>query len=160
MSYYLHGATLALFWFLAVNVVLSLAVVRLAPRAFAPRTSALALWMRLLPSTAAWLFAVVLFLPSYWKFEPRESVEGFDIHMTAGALADDFAVSKPTMSGHFAKLKAAGLIQGDNRGGTITYSLNLSVVEEVVLGFMGRLRIGDDGAGRERIEEASCPTGN
>lgn len=62
--------------------------------------------------------------------------------MTAGALADAFPVSKPTMSGHFAKLKAAGLIQGESRGGTILYSLNLSVVEEVVMGFMGRLRVG------------------
>jgi DNA-binding transcriptional ArsR family regulator len=64
--------------------------------------------------------------------------------MTAGALADAFPVSKPTMSVHFAKLKAAGLIQGESRGGTIVYSLNLSVIEEVMLGFMGRLRIGHD----------------
>ncbi len=64
--------------------------------------------------------------------------------MTAGALADAFPVSKPTMSAHFAKLKAAGLIQGESRGGTIVYSLNLSVIEEVMLGFMGRLRVGHD----------------
>ncbi|HEY0314688.1 MAG TPA: metalloregulator ArsR/SmtB family transcription factor [Sphingomonas sp.] len=63
--------------------------------------------------------------------------------MTAGALADAFTVSKPTMSGHFAKLRDAGLIQGENRGGTIIYTLNLSVVEDVVLGFMRRLHVGD-----------------
>jgi DNA-binding transcriptional ArsR family regulator len=74
--------------------------------------------------------------------------------MTAGALADAFPVSKPTMSAHFAKLKAAGLIQGENRGGTIIYSLNLSAVEEVVLGFMRRLRVGEERGGREE----PCPT--
>ncbi|UAK24121.1 metalloregulator ArsR/SmtB family transcription factor [Sphingomonas nostoxanthinifaciens] len=58
---------------------------------------------------------------------------------SAGELADAFPVSKPTMSGHFAKLKAAGLIQGEQRGSSVIYSLNLSVLEDVVLGFMRRL---------------------
>jgi DNA-binding transcriptional ArsR family regulator len=58
---------------------------------------------------------------------------------TAGELADAFDVSKPTMSGHFAKLKEAGLIQADQKGATILYSLNLSVLEEVLLGFMGKM---------------------
>jgi DNA-binding transcriptional ArsR family regulator len=66
---------------------------------------------------------------------------------TAGELADAFQVSKPTMSGHFAKLKEAGLIQADQRGATIMYSLNLSVLEEVLLGFMGTM-----GAGKEAGE--------
>lgn len=58
---------------------------------------------------------------------------------TAGELADAFRVSKPTMSGHFAKLKEAGLIHADQRGTTIFYSINVSVLEEVLLGFMGRM---------------------
>lgn len=62
--------------------------------------------------------------------------------MTAGEIADQFSVSKPTMSGHFAKLKAAGLIRGENRSGSITYTLNLSTLEEALLGFMGRVGIG------------------
>ncbi|HYJ81559.1 MAG TPA: metalloregulator ArsR/SmtB family transcription factor [Allosphingosinicella sp.] len=57
---------------------------------------------------------------------------------SAGELADAFQVSKPTMSGHFAKLREAGLIQADQRGTTILYSLNLTTLEEVLLGFMGR----------------------
>ncbi len=60
---------------------------------------------------------------------------------TAGELADAFHVSKPTMSGHFAKLKEAGLIQADQRGTTILYSVNLSTLEEVLLGFMGRMGV-------------------
>ena len=71
--------------------------------------------------------------------------------LTAGALADAFPVSKPTMSAHFAKLKAAGLIQGENRGGSIFYSLNLSVVEEVVMGFMARLHVGEQEGPQEEI---------
>jgi DNA-binding transcriptional ArsR family regulator len=58
---------------------------------------------------------------------------------SAGELADAFPVSKPTMSGHFAKLKAAALIQGEQRGASVIYSLNLSVLEEVLLGFMRRV---------------------
>lgn len=57
----------------------------------------------------------------------------------AGELAEAFDVSKPTMSGHFAKLREAGLIHADQRGANILYSLNLSVLEEVLLGFMGRM---------------------
>ncbi|MCP9222666.1 metalloregulator ArsR/SmtB family transcription factor [Erythrobacter sp. LQ02-29] len=59
--------------------------------------------------------------------------------MSAGDLADNFAVSKPTMSGHFAKLKAAGLILGENRGGQVIYTLNMSTLEEALMGFMGRM---------------------
>ena|SRR5688572_17594229 len=62
--------------------------------------------------------------------------------MTAGELADHFAVSKPTMSGHFTKLKAAGLILGESRGGSIVYTLNMSVLEEAVMGFMERMAVG------------------
>jgi len=67
--------------------------------------------------------------------------------MTAGELADRFPVSKPTMSGHFAKLKAAGLIRGENRGGYIVYTLNLSTLEEAVMGFMGRMGVGERAPG-------------
>ncbi len=58
---------------------------------------------------------------------------------TAGELADAFPVSKPTMSGHFTKLKTANLIQAEQRGASVVYSLNLSVLEEVLLGFMRRV---------------------
>lgn len=68
--------------------------------------------------------------------------------MTAGEIADQFPVSKPTMSGHFAKLKAAGLIRGENRSGSIIYTLNLSTLEEALLGFMGRVGIGSGEADR------------
>lgn len=72
---------------------------------------------------------------------------------SAGELADAFAVSKPTMSGHFAKLRAAGLIQAEQRGNSTIYTLNLSVLEEVMMTFMGRLRVGD-AAAEKRGEDA------
>ena len=60
---------------------------------------------------------------------------------TAGEIAEHFDVSKPTMSLHFAKLKDAGLIHADRRGTSIVYSLNVSVLEEVLLGFMNSVGI-------------------
>ncbi|WP_120075965.1 ArsR/SmtB family transcription factor [Aurantiacibacter odishensis] len=65
--------------------------------------------------------------------------------MNAGDLANHFPVSKPTMSGHFAKLKAAGLVLSENRGGQVIYSLNMSTLEEALHGFMGRMgMLGED----------------
>jgi DNA-binding transcriptional ArsR family regulator len=56
--------------------------------------------------------------------------------MTAGELAAQFELSWPTMSGHFAVLRQADLIQSDRTGSTITYRLNVSVLEEAMLALM------------------------
>ncbi len=56
--------------------------------------------------------------------------------MTAGELAANFSLSAPTMSGHFSVLKEADLIQADRVGSTITYRLNVSVLEEALLALM------------------------
>lgn len=66
---------------------------------------------------------------------------------SAGEIARAFDVSKPTMSGHFAKLKEAGLIHADQKGTTILYSINLSTLEEVLLGFMGTMGVSDKAEG-------------
>jgi DNA-binding transcriptional ArsR family regulator len=55
--------------------------------------------------------------------------------MSAGELSEHFAVSKPTMSAHFAVLQEAGLITAEKSGRTITYWLVMSVLEEALLGF-------------------------
>lgn len=68
---------------------------------------------------------------------------------SAGELADAFSASKPTMSAHFAKLRAAGLIQAEQRGASVIYTLNLSALEEVVMAFMGRLQVGEERDVRE-----------
>lgn len=61
--------------------------------------------------------------------------------MTAGELADQFPVSRPTMSAHFAILREADLISAEKIGTTITYQLRLSVLEEALLGFAGLLGV-------------------
>ena len=61
---------------------------------------------------------------------------------SAGQISEAFDVSKPTMSGHFSKLREAGLIQADQKGTSILYSINMSVLEEALHGFMGRMAIG------------------
>jgi ArsR family transcriptional regulator len=61
--------------------------------------------------------------------------------MTAGELAARFELSWPTMSGHFAVLREAGLIQADRTGSTITYHLNVTVLQETVLALMDMFAI-------------------
>ncbi len=55
--------------------------------------------------------------------------------MGAGALAEAFDVSKPTMSAHFAVLVAADLIEAEKSGRTIMYRLKMSVLEEALMAF-------------------------
>ncbi len=61
--------------------------------------------------------------------------------MTAGELAGQFQLAAATMSGHFAVLKEANLIQADRVGSTITYRLNVSVLEEAMLALMDAFKI-------------------
>ncbi len=65
--------------------------------------------------------------------------------MTAGEIADCFDLAKPTLSGHFAVLKEAGLIQADKVGVTITYHLNVSVLEEALMALMDGFKLGARG---------------
>ena len=55
--------------------------------------------------------------------------------MSASELSGHFAVSKPTMSAHFAVLRAANLVESERRGKQMIYRLKLSVLEEALLGF-------------------------
>lgn len=55
--------------------------------------------------------------------------------MSAGELADHFNVSKPAMSAHFAVLREAGLVVSERRGKSVVYELQMSVLEEALLGF-------------------------
>jgi DNA-binding transcriptional ArsR family regulator len=56
--------------------------------------------------------------------------------MSAGELAQHFDLAKPTLSGHFAQLREAGLVDAEKRGTVITYRLNLSVLEEALMAFI------------------------
>jgi len=56
---------------------------------------------------------------------------------TAGELAELFPLTKSTLSGHFAVLKAADLVQTEKRGTTVLYRLNTTVFQDVLTGLLG-----------------------
>lgn len=74
--------------------------------------------------------------------------------MSAGDLSDQFAVSKPTMSAHFAVLKEADLVHAEKEGKSVIYHLKLSVLEEALLGFVDSFGLGA-GASASTKETAS-----
>jgi DNA-binding transcriptional ArsR family regulator len=63
--------------------------------------------------------------------------------MTAGEIADEFDLSRPTMSGHFSVLRAADLIDAEKDGTTIIYSLRLSVLQDALLEFAHAFGVGE-----------------
>jgi Zn-dependent protease with chaperone function len=87
--YLLHGMTLAFAWFLLLNAAVTLLVVLVSSR-LTKRSSAgspgLWLALRLSPAALSFAFVALVFLPSYWRYEPREFVEGFDVTLTALAV--------------------------------------------------------------------------
>ncbi len=64
--------------------------------------------------------------------------------LTAGKLAAEYDVSKPTMSTHFAALKEADLIYSKREGVTITYYANLTVIEEALGSLMELMGAGNE----------------
>jgi DNA-binding transcriptional ArsR family regulator len=72
--------------------------------------------------------------------------------MTAGEIAEHFDLAKPTLSGHFAVLSEARLVAPEKSGTTITYRLNVSVLEEALLALMDGFKLGATrkNASRER----------
>lgn len=57
--------------------------------------------------------------------------------LTAGELAAHFDISKPTLSHHLATLKAAGLVTDERHGQNIVYSLNTTVMQDLIGWFLG-----------------------
>ena len=62
--------------------------------------------------------------------------------MTAGEIAAEFTQAWPTISGHLAVLRDANLIHADRQGTSISYHLNVSVLEEAMLALMRAFGIG------------------
>ena len=56
--------------------------------------------------------------------------------MTAGEIADQFQISKPSISHHLDLLKQAGLVTSRKEGQFVTYSINLTVFDDLVKWFM------------------------
>jgi DNA-binding transcriptional ArsR family regulator len=56
--------------------------------------------------------------------------------LTAGEIADQFNISKPSISHHLDLLKQAGLVESVKEGQYIYYSLNTTVMDEIVKWFI------------------------
>ncbi len=52
--------------------------------------------------------------------------------MNAGEIADYFNITKPSISHHLDLLKQADLVLSEKNGQFITYSLNSTVVEDII----------------------------
>lgn len=52
--------------------------------------------------------------------------------MTAGEIADQFQISKPSISHHLDLLKQAGLVVANKEGQFIHYSINTTVMDEML----------------------------
>lgn len=52
--------------------------------------------------------------------------------MNAGEIADRFNISKPSISHHLDILKRADLITGEKKGQFVQYSLNTSILEDLL----------------------------
>ena len=65
--------------------------------------------------------------------------------LTAGEIADHFDMTKPSISHHLNILKTAGLIEDEREGQFIRYSLNTTVLEQLIQWFYD---LGGIGKGR------------
>jgi len=52
--------------------------------------------------------------------------------LTAGEIADKFSISKPSISHHLDLLRQAGLVVSVKEGQFVYYSLNTTVMDEVL----------------------------
>jgi ArsR family transcriptional regulator len=56
--------------------------------------------------------------------------------MTAGDIAAKFEFTKPTISHHLDLLRQAGLVESVKKGQFVYYSLNTTVMDEIITWFM------------------------
>ena len=93
LRYLAHGTTLALAWFLLFNAAATAAVAFVSARlTTGARGASPGFWLalRLCPAVLSTGFVAMVFLPSYWRYEPRELIEGFDgevLRLNPDALA-------------------------------------------------------------------------
>lgn len=55
--------------------------------------------------------------------------------LTAGELAEHFDMTKPSISHHLSTLKTAGLVDAERDGQSIVYSLNTTVMQDLMRWF-------------------------
>lgn len=64
--------------------------------------------------------------------------------LSAGEIADQFAISKPSISNHLNILKQAGLVLAEKQGQYVIYSLNTTVFQDVIK-WMMEIKEGGEG---------------
>ena len=57
---------------------------------------------------------------------------------TAGEIADQFTMTKPSISHHLSILRQAGLVYSDKRGQQVVYTISTTVLQEI-MGFVADL---------------------
>ncbi len=62
--------------------------------------------------------------------------------LSAGDIAAQVEVSKPTLSGHLNVLKAADLVDVTRQGTSLIYRLNTSVLEDAIFALMNAFKVG------------------
>lgn len=107
MNFALHGLTLALVWFLAVNLTLSAFVALVSMQSQQTHSAAYWFTLRILPGWTAMLFVAAVFAPSYWRFEPRDTVEHLDVTLVVSAVAAGGLLAAAAVRGWLAWYHAA-----------------------------------------------------
>ena len=74
--------------------------------------------------------------------------------LSAGELAEHFAISKPSLSHHFSILKTANLVSTRRQAQTIVYTLNTSVLEAATRMLMDIFAVGDEQELGDQHEQA------
>lgn len=55
-----------------------------------------------------------------------------DGDLSAGEIAEAFSITKPSISHHLSILKQAGMVLDERQGQSIIYSLNTSVMDDIL----------------------------
>lgn len=63
--------------------------------------------------------------------------------MSAGEIAEHFDMTKPSLSHHLSALKAAGLVSAERHGQSLIYSLNTTVLQDIMQWFCALIDKGD-----------------
>ncbi len=66
-------------------------------------------------------------------------------NLSAGEIAERFAIGKPAISHHLAILKAAELVEARRSGQNIIYSLNTTVFQDLVAWVYSLKTVEEDG---------------
>lgn len=72
-----------------------------------------------------------------------------DQDLTAGEIAEQFDMTKPSISHHLNTLKQALLVTDERKGQNIYYSLNTTVFQEVVKWFFNTTHVNEGGGSED-----------